>query len=59
MNRNIALVYKKTKLQQQGNDFLFWQLRSYKERISALEEIRARFFWYPIRSYSSGIRLTE
>ena len=34
------MVYKKTSLYQQGNDFIFWQAQSYEARIAALEEIR-------------------
>jgi hypothetical protein len=43
MNRNIAMVYKKTSLHQQGHDFLFWQAQPYEARIAALEEIRCEY----------------
>jgi hypothetical protein len=43
MNRNIALVYKKSNLHQQGNDFAFWQAQPYEARIAALEEIRREY----------------
>ena len=43
MNRNIAMVYKKTSLNQQGNDFTFWQAQPYEARITALEEIRREY----------------
>jgi hypothetical protein len=34
------MVYKKSSLYQQGNDFIFWQAQPYEARIAALEEIR-------------------
>jgi hypothetical protein len=43
MNRNIAMVYKKTSLSQQGHDFTFWQAQPYEARITALEEIRREY----------------
>ena len=43
MNRKIAMVYKKSRLEDQGNDFAYWQTRSYEERIAALEEIRREY----------------
>jgi hypothetical protein len=43
MNRNIAMVYKKTSLYQQENDFTYWQAQPYEARIAALEEIRREY----------------
>ena len=43
MDRKIAMVYKKTKLDQQESDFTFWQTCSYQERIAALEDIRREY----------------
>jgi hypothetical protein len=43
MVKNIAKVYKKTNLHQQGNDFTYWQGRPYAERIAVLEEIRREY----------------
>ena len=43
MNRNIAMVYKKVGLNEQGNDFTFWQAQPYEARIAALEDIRREY----------------
>ena len=43
MNRNIALVVKKTTLQEQGNDAAYWRAQPYPARIAALEEIRREY----------------
>ncbi|MHC1782319.1 MAG: toxin secretion, membrane fusion protein [Anaerolineaceae bacterium] len=43
MNHHIALVVKKVKLQQQGNDFAYWQSQPYEARLAALEEIRREY----------------
>jgi hypothetical protein len=48
MSRKIALVVKKLKLHEMGNDFAFWQTQSYEARIAVLEEIR--------REYSAWVR---
>ena len=50
MNRNIAKVYKKTSLSQQGNDFNFWQAQPYEARIAALEEIRYEYLAWVMSS---------
>jgi hypothetical protein len=39
MVNNIAKVYKKTNLHQQGSDFTDWQARPYAVRSAVLEEI--------------------
>ena len=36
----ISKVIKKYKFNEQPNDFVFWQSRSYEERLDALEQIR-------------------
>jgi hypothetical protein len=40
---NIRKVIKKYKLNEQPNDFLFWQSKSYEERLEALEQIREEY----------------
>jgi hypothetical protein len=55
MNRKIAMVYNKTKLDQQGNDFTFWQTCSYQERIAALEDIRREYHaWEQLSRKEAG-----
>lgn len=39
----INKVIKKYKMNEQPNDFLFWQSRSYEERLEALEQIRKEY----------------
>ena len=39
----IRKVIKKFKLNEQPNDFVFWQSQSYEERLAALEQIRKEF----------------
>jgi hypothetical protein len=43
MNRRIALVVKKMKLNEEGNDFAYWQSQPYEARLAALEEIRREY----------------
>jgi hypothetical protein len=43
MNRNIAMVVRKTSLTEQGNDFAFWQTQTPEARMKALEEIRCEY----------------
>ena len=40
---SISRVVKKYKLDQQPNDFLFWQSKTYEERLDALEQIRKEY----------------
>jgi hypothetical protein len=40
VDRKIAKIYKKVKLQDQKSDFEFWQSRTPEERLAALEQIR-------------------
>ena len=40
---SISKVIKKYKLNEQPNDFAFWQSKSYEERLEALEEIRKEY----------------
>ena len=40
---SISKVIKKYKLNEQPNDFVFWQSKSYEERLDALEEIRKEY----------------
>jgi hypothetical protein len=40
---SISKVIKKYKLNEQPNDFLFWQSKSYEERLDALEQIRREY----------------
>ena len=44
MTRKIEPVVRKTTLKGQGNDFAYWQTRSYTERLAVLEEIRQEFY---------------
>ena len=39
----IRKVIKKYKINEQPNDFSFWQSKSYEERLDALEQIRTEF----------------
>ncbi len=39
----IKKTIHKGKIHEQGNDFLFWQLKSYKERLEAVEQIRQEY----------------
>ena len=43
VERKIAKVYKKVKLQEQKTDFEFWQSRTPEERLAALEQIRLEY----------------
>jgi hypothetical protein len=40
---NISKVIKKYKIDEQPNDFLYWQSRSYEERLETLENIRKEY----------------
>ncbi len=42
-NHKIAKVYKKISIKEQVNDFIFWQARSYEERLSTVEQIRQEY----------------
>ena len=42
-HRSIAMTFKKIKLQEQGNDFAFWQPQPYIKRLEALAEIRPKY----------------
>lgn len=39
----IARVMKKYQINEQPNDFSFWQSKSYEERLDALEQIRKEY----------------
>ena len=39
----IIKVIKKYKINEQPNDFEFWQSKSYEERLNALEKIRKEY----------------
>jgi hypothetical protein len=39
----ISKVIKKYKINEQPNDFSFWQSKSYEERLEALEQIRKEY----------------
>ncbi len=39
----ISKVIKKYKIDEQPNDFLYWQSKSYEERLEALEQIRKEY----------------
>ncbi len=41
--RTIKKVISKTKLSEQKSDFVFWQSKSYAERLTALEDIRQEY----------------
>lgn len=40
---SISKVVKKYKLNEQPNDFIFWQSKTYEERLGALEQIRKEY----------------
>lgn len=40
---SIVKVVKKYKIDEQPSDFLFWQSKSYEERLDALEQIRREY----------------
>jgi hypothetical protein len=40
---SINKVIKKYKFNEQPNDFVYWQSRSYEERLDALEQIRKEY----------------
>ena len=40
---SVKKVIKKYKINEQPNDFSFWQSKSYEERIDALEQIREEY----------------
>ena len=44
--RRIAKVVRIVAMKDQGNDFQYWQSRSYQERLSALEELRQEYYGY-------------
>jgi hypothetical protein len=39
----ISKVVKKFKINEQPNDFSYWQSKSYEERLNALEQIREEY----------------
>ncbi len=39
----ISKVIKKYKFNEQPNDFVYWQSKSYEERLDALEQIRKEY----------------
>jgi hypothetical protein len=40
---SISKVIKKFKIDEQPNDFVFWQSKTYEERLDALEQIRKEY----------------
>ena len=42
-SRQIALVYRKMRIDEQGTDFAYWQSRPPIERLEALEQIREEY----------------
>ncbi|MFC1515324.1 hypothetical protein ACFL7E_01045 [Thermodesulfobacteriota bacterium] len=40
---SIVKVVKKYKIDEQPGDFLYWQSKSYEERLDALEQIRREY----------------
>jgi hypothetical protein len=40
---SVIKVIKKYKIDEQPNDFSFWQSKSYEERLEALEQIRKEY----------------
>lgn len=40
---SISRVKKKYKINEQPNDFLFWQSKSHEERLDALEQLRKEY----------------
>lgn len=43
VQRTIARVYKKLKLQNQGTDYKFWQNQPAEKRLETLEQIRSEY----------------
>ena len=41
--RNMALVYRKMRIDEQGSDFAYWQSRPPRERLETLEQIREEY----------------
>jgi hypothetical protein len=41
--RTVQKIYKIIKLQEQKNDFEFWQSQPYQARLAALEQIRQEY----------------
>ena len=41
--RSIEKVYRKTKLQEQGTDFSYWQKQTPEKRLLTLEQIRQEY----------------
>lgn len=41
--RQMALVYRKVRLGEEGTDFAYWQSRPPHERLEALEDIREEY----------------
>ena len=39
----ISKIVKKYKINEQPNDFSYWQSKSYEERLNALEKIREEY----------------
>jgi len=39
----IDKVVRKTTLEEQGNDFAYWQTQPYEKRLATLEQIRQEF----------------
>ena len=39
----ISKVVKKFQINEQPNDFVYWQSKSYEERLNALEQIREEY----------------
>jgi hypothetical protein len=40
---SISKVIKKYKINEQPNDFVFWQSKTHEERLDALEQIRKEY----------------
>ena len=40
---SVSKVIKKYRIDEQPNDFSFWQSRSYEERLDTLEQIRSEY----------------
>jgi hypothetical protein len=43
-SRQIARVVRIVRMSEQGNDYQYWQSRSYQERLAALEELRQEYY---------------
>jgi hypothetical protein len=41
--RTVQKVVRKVRLDEQGNDFAYWQSQPYRARIDALEQIREEY----------------